>query len=163
MVWQIYFVLCSTGDPDPDNYNPILRLKEVCTDIPARAEPPPPVQEPAVSSSSAVKHVGNTSSSMEKPMVTFTTEKPALPGRGEVGRRGRVGVTGFFLLHLLGTVEFTSAEYFDVYVTYINNPISFYLHRIGEGYSVRQTTSVCKEFPPEFPPCFSLPTLSLSA
>ena len=42
---------------------------------------------------------------------------------------------------LLGTVEFTSADYFDVYVTDIDNPISFYLHRIGEDYSVRQSAS----------------------
>ena len=33
-------------------------------------------------------------------------------------------------------MEFTSNEYFDVNVTYIDNPISFYLTRVGKGFSV---------------------------
>ena len=38
---------------------------------------------------------------------------------------------------LADTVELTANEYVEVFVTLINNPISFYLQLVGDGYSVR--------------------------
>ncbi len=51
-------------------------------------------------------------------------------------RRWHELVFATFFLFCAGTVAFTSGKFFDVYVTHINGPISFYLTRVGKGYSV---------------------------